>query len=641
VLKKLTFRLLQGERLPKRPLTRRALLFVSFLVFSATFNGTLTAQNPARQLSAIDTLALEINKVLVETRAPGVGIALVKKDGPIWVAGLGKADISKKIMANENTMYRIASVSKMFVALAILKLQEEGKLNLQDKIRAVIPEIKFENQWEGSYPVRIVHLLEHTTGWDEIHLVELAHTDSAVTLLNALNFHSHTRTSGWPPGSRKAYTNAGYAVAAYIVQKISGIPYETYIKEHFFVPLNMTNTTFLNDDAWQKLGAVTYNKEHEPIGYRHVLYRAAASINSSPREMANLLQFFLNAGTIDTLQLISKKSILRMEVPQSTPGAMAGLQLGYGLGNFTSVHNGFVYNGHEGSLDGGLSELAYLRDHGIGHVILLNETNGEAIHRISKLIRNFETRGLTKEFFITGSTSLPDFTFNNGYYVTINPGMKGGHFMDYLIGAEKIHANGGAVYRKWIFSNVHEKFIPVSNTAFRLENTDKIAMVKAVDPLVGEVLYFDKLVMKPISSVIVYGQLALLGSWIFFMVCGFVIWMGACIQSLIKSNNRAFMVLTLPCLTSLMFLLLLILTHIGFKDTDMFFAQPGIISVFILLLSILIPLSSLGSLLVVYRASKQTINRLIFSTVAALSGLHLLATTYLIYFEVFPIITWS
>lgn len=159
------------------------------LFFILLFNMPIWAASPiAPGDSSLVSLKSAIEKVLEITKTPAVGIALVNKEGPIWIAGLGKASIEAGTDANENTLFRIGSVSKMFVALSLIKLQEEGKLSLQDKIRKWVPEVKFENRWEDTNPVRIVHLLEHTTGWDEMHLVEFAHDDPApIELKEALD----------------------------------------------------------------------------------------------------------------------------------------------------------------------------------------------------------------------------------------------------------------------------------------------------------------------------------------------------------------------------------------------------------------------------------------------------------------------
>jgi hypothetical protein len=155
----------------------------------------------------LNTLKSDIESVVKKHKNLAAGIALLNKNQTIWVSGVGNDKPNHPV--SENTMFRTASVSKMLLAIAILKLQEEGKLKLSDKIKDIIPEIQFENPWESTYPVRIVHLLEHTSGWDEIHLVEMTHNQTPpVSLKDALEFHPHSRKSRWVPGSRMAYCNS-------------------------------------------------------------------------------------------------------------------------------------------------------------------------------------------------------------------------------------------------------------------------------------------------------------------------------------------------------------------------------------------------------------------------------------------------
>src|SRR5690606_36408686 len=117
-------------------------------------------------------LQAAVEKIRVDTKTPAIGIALVTSDGPQWVAGLGLASLEQQTAADENTLFRIGSVTKMFVGIAVLKLVEEGRVNLNDKLSDLAPDIPFENPWEETHPIRLVHLLEHTTGWDDMSLAE-------------------------------------------------------------------------------------------------------------------------------------------------------------------------------------------------------------------------------------------------------------------------------------------------------------------------------------------------------------------------------------------------------------------------------------------------------------------------------------
>ena len=122
-----------------------------------------------------EELEAKIRDVLVKTKTPAVGYAVVSRDGVDFAAGMGKADVTSGRDATGDTLFRIGSISKIFVSLSVLMLQEEGLLALDDDVRSRIPDLAFENPWEQTDPVRIVHLLEHTTGFDDLTFREYAH----------------------------------------------------------------------------------------------------------------------------------------------------------------------------------------------------------------------------------------------------------------------------------------------------------------------------------------------------------------------------------------------------------------------------------------------------------------------------------
>ena len=111
----------------------------------------------------IDELLTAIDAVLQEHDTPGIAIAIVNEDGPEYIGALGMADVESGTAADADTLFRIGSTSKMFVGLSVLQLVEEGRLSFEDKLADLAPEIEFENPWEETDPVRLVHLLEHTT----------------------------------------------------------------------------------------------------------------------------------------------------------------------------------------------------------------------------------------------------------------------------------------------------------------------------------------------------------------------------------------------------------------------------------------------------------------------------------------------
>src|SRR5690606_36154585 len=294
-------------------------IFLLYLIFPGSYTVFGQKQDSVQAPATIPELKTAIEKVLEETTTPAVGLAMVEGDSTICTAGLGMANLENQTKATENTMFRIGSTSKLFVSLAVLKLQEEGLLSLKDKVRDLIPEIEFTNPWSGTAPILVEHLLEHTTGWDDLHLTEFALNDPQLTLKEALDYHPHSRTSRWMPGTRMSYSNSGPPVAAYIIEKITGSNFEDYVQHNFFEPMGMESMTYLNSEVYQKFGATLYLNQ-QPQPYWNIGVRPSGSINASPKDMAKMLRFFINRGFVDSISLISKASMQRMETPMTSSG---------------------------------------------------------------------------------------------------------------------------------------------------------------------------------------------------------------------------------------------------------------------------------------------------------------------------------
>ena len=370
------------------------------LLFLLTWS-CLAADKPAGEdekpqpAQSIPELRQQLEKILNDTHTPGVSVAIVRRDGPEWVDGVGKANVAQNQPATADTLFRIGSTSKAFASLSILKLVDEGRLSLQDPVHKLVPEIWFENRWEDTDPVRVVDLLEHTTGWDDLHLPEYAKDAKGMTLREGLDYYHHSRISRWPPGTRMAYCNSGPPVAAYIVEKLTGQRFEDYVTQNFFLPIGMKTATYFEQPSPQ-LTTLYQDDGKTPYHYWNILERPAGAINASANDMAAYVGFYLNRGAVHGQQIMPAAEIDRAETPTRTWQAQQGLKAGYGLSNYTSVHDGFVYHGHNGGVEGGLTDMSYLPEYGVGYFYSINSGNGGAFEKIGDAIRAYITHGLTK-----------------------------------------------------------------------------------------------------------------------------------------------------------------------------------------------------------------------------------------------------
>jgi len=419
-------------------------------------------QTPAQ---SIDELRQQLEKILKDTHTPGVSVAIVHRDGPEWVAGLGAADVASGRATTADTLFRIGSTSKAFAALSILMLADQGRLSLDDPIHKLAPDLWFENRWEATDSIRVVHLLEHTTGWDDMHLREYAKDAPGMSLRDGLDYDHHSRTSRWRPGTRMAYCNSGPPVVAYIVEKLTGQRFEDYVQQNLFLPIGMKTATYFQSPP----GTATtlyHNDGKTPYRYWNILLRPAGSINASANDMAAYVQFYLNRGAVGGQPIVPASDIDRMEIPQSTWAAKDGMKYGYGLSNYWSVEDGFVYHGHNGGVEGGLTEMAYMADYNVGYFFSINTGNGNAFERVGKAVRAYITSKLQKPP-LPPVGSLParvrDYA---GWYVPDSPRVEFMHFLERLVAISLIRVSDG----KLLFSHLgawNDAYVPVEGMQFR------------------------------------------------------------------------------------------------------------------------------------------------------------------------------
>ena len=325
---------------------------------------------------------------------PGTAFGLVVDGQLVFTGNYGYTDLEKKTRVSSSSVFRIASMSKSFTAMAILHLRDAGKLQLDDPAEKYVPALKGQNYPTADAPlITIRHLLTHGAGFPEDNPWgdrQLADTDKEFEafLQSKINFSN-------PPGVAYEYSNLGFALLGKIITQVSGMPYQQYIRENILMPLQMKQTTWEYSDVAADKLAHGYRWINEDWREEELLHDtpdgswgAMGSMLSSVEEFSRYMALHLSAWPPSSGPEegpIRRSSIREMHHPwrfnglnpnyRYTDGRLCPVvsAYAYGLGWLQDCE-GRVYIAHSGGLPGFGSQWRVMPDYGIGIVSFANRT---------------------------------------------------------------------------------------------------------------------------------------------------------------------------------------------------------------------------------------------------------------------------
>jgi CubicO group peptidase (beta-lactamase class C family) len=325
---------------------------------------------------------------------PGVAYGLVVDGKLVYKGNIGYTDIEKKIPVTSSSLFRIASMSKSFASMAILKLRDEGKLNLDDPAYLYIPELKNLKYPTVDAPhITVRHLMTHGAGFPEDNPWgdrQLADTDK-----DLMEFLGKQISFSNPPDIAFEYSNLGFALLGKIITNVSRMQYQEYIKKNLLEPLGMKTTTYeYGDVAPDKLAHgyrwlnQKWNEEELLHDTKDGSWGAMGAMLSSIDEFASYMAFHLSAwppGNAKDDGPIKRSSVREMHHPWRWNGFNPNYKYPngrtcaitsaycYGLG-WTKDCEGRTYIAHSGGLPGFGSQWRIMPDYGIGIVSFANRT---------------------------------------------------------------------------------------------------------------------------------------------------------------------------------------------------------------------------------------------------------------------------
>jgi CubicO group peptidase (beta-lactamase class C family) len=341
----------------------------------------------AHDLSATDVEAWLnglMNYGLKSGDIAGAVIAVVKEGKVLFQSGYGYADVEKKTpMDAARVLTRIGSTSKLFTWTAVMQLVEQGKLDLN---RNVDDYLDFKVSPADGKPITLLDLMNHKGGFEE-GLKDLLTFDPQAMQSTETYLKQHPRPLMFPPGTVPAYSNYGTALAGYIVQRVSGEPYERYIESHIFQPLGMQHSTFVQPlpDSLKGMMSHGYRSASEPPQpYELVVTAPAGSVASTAADMARFMLAHLQQGHLDSHDILSSQTAQLMHSP-SEPSLPGFASMAHGF--FYETHNGRLLIGHGGDTIVFHTELDLLPEEGVGIFYSFNSRGrDQAVYGLRKAV---------------------------------------------------------------------------------------------------------------------------------------------------------------------------------------------------------------------------------------------------------------
>ncbi|MDD8010469.1 MAG: serine hydrolase [Acidobacteriota bacterium] len=325
-------------------------------------------------LEGFDQIAEDALKALKVT---GAAMAVVKNDKVVYAKGFGYKDVENKIPATPDTIFAIGSSSKAFTVFALGRLVDEGKLEWQAPVRNYIPWFKLYDKEAGAR-LSVRDLVTHRSGLPRHDLLWYNNkTASREDLVRALAYLPPTADLR----EKWQYNNLMFLTAGYLLETLTGKPWEDAVRSLVFEPLGMKRSNFSVLDSQKDSDfAFPYNfvdKAYEKLPFRDITnVGPAGSINSSVNEMARWVAVHLADGKFEGRDLLSSSTVSDMHNPHMVTGAVSSspdiAATAYAMGWFTDVYRGHRRVHHGGNIDGFSAQVAFLPDDGLGFVVLTN-----------------------------------------------------------------------------------------------------------------------------------------------------------------------------------------------------------------------------------------------------------------------------
>lgn len=336
-------------------------LFVCYLLGFHTINAQIK-----NSTSKIVTEA-QLDEVFADWKDqnnPGMAVSVIKDGDVVYSKGFGSANLEYDIPITTKTIFHSASLSKQFTAFAILLLEAEGKLSLDDDVRKYIPEVP-----NFGKTITLRHLASHSSGLrDQWRLLNMAgyRIDDVITTKHIMKLVARQKALNFDPGDEDSYSNTGFTLLAEVVARVSGQSFAEFTNERIFMPLNMDNTQFYDDhEKIVKNRAYSYSKTDN--GYKK---RTLSFATVGPTSLFITAEDFTQWALNFENPKVGSKAII--EKLNTRPELNNGKKNGFALGQIRGLYQGIEVFVHSGSDAGYRAYFVRIPEHKLSVIVLAN-----------------------------------------------------------------------------------------------------------------------------------------------------------------------------------------------------------------------------------------------------------------------------
>ncbi len=357
-------------------------IFISFLTALSPDENNPLSEDPFREnVTNPQVLDSIIISIMETAHIPGLSAALIRNEQVLYSRSFGFADLDDQAEVDELTAFLLASVSKTVTGVALIRLAESGTPALDDDINQYLP-FQVVNPFYPESVITIRQLAAHTSGIrDNWNLMPYCDGDCNMGLgeyLEAYLVPGGEYYSSWSnflnqePGTYWEYSNIGVALMGYIVETVSGMPFDEYCRQYIFQPLSMDNTSWHLSGIDPENLAMPYvwnyySQSYEAVGHYGFPDYPDGQLRSGTAAMGHFLSMIMSGGRYDDIQIISTQSadeLLTIQYPE--------ISSDQGFVWYREERNGREMWGHEGGEEGISSSMFFNREDSMGVIILCN-----------------------------------------------------------------------------------------------------------------------------------------------------------------------------------------------------------------------------------------------------------------------------